>query len=58
MVHKTTSHLRFDQQTEQAARLFSSIFPNSTFGEIGRYVKAVSVFVRLDLQRPQQAYEG
>jgi len=34
---KITTNLWFDSQAEEAARFYTSIFPNSTIGEISRY---------------------
>lgn len=38
-VHNITPSLWFDDQAEEAARLYTSIFPNSSIGAISRYGK-------------------
>ncbi len=39
-IHRITPCLWFDDQAEEAARLYTSIFPNSNIGEISRYGEA------------------
>lgn len=39
-IQRISPFLWFDQQAEEAARFYVSIFPNSTLGKIARYSEA------------------
>lgn len=49
-VHKISPHLWFDTQAEEAALLYTTVFPNSSVTRIARYPEAISFMVHCDDQ--------
>jgi predicted 3-demethylubiquinone-9 3-methyltransferase (glyoxalase superfamily) len=70
-IQKITPFLWFDQQAEEAANFYTSVFPNSRivkvlrYGEAGpgparsqRVMKAMMTMKKLDTRRLQEAYDN